>query len=239
MRVRVQVSTLGVDVPKSNFRADSNIRKSVGHAAAAKRVLKLGAHESISLTRVGENEEVNAEHGHVEDDGDEDEADRASDEMPDKEPRRDTEVTKKIPELLESAKSNGSDGEKADPLATDDGTKGETSHNEPYPPSLSERLVVILIAEGSPGKGCEGGEEDEGRIEKDMTRLGDHAILEGDQQGSQKGGGNSTVECAKSEVGQGDSCNTHEGGDHAHRDIRHILVHPEMTSVEYSDQEEE
>ena len=66
MRVRVQVSTLGVDVPKSNFRADSNIRKSVGHAAAAKRVLKLGAHKPISIARVSQDEEVQPEHEHVE-----------------------------------------------------------------------------------------------------------------------------------------------------------------------------
>ena len=100
MNVGVEISSLGIKVADCHRRSDTNISIRVYHTTATKGVLKLGAHESISLTRVGENEEVNAEHGHVEDDGNEDEADRASDEMPDKEPGRDTEVTKKIPELL-------------------------------------------------------------------------------------------------------------------------------------------
>ena len=100
MGVRVQISTLSVHMAESDLRAQSDICIRVGHAAPAKSVLELGTHEAISISRVSQDRKVDAEHGHVEDDGNEDEADRASDEMPDKEPWRDTEVTKKIPELL-------------------------------------------------------------------------------------------------------------------------------------------
>ncbi len=227
----MQVSTLSVDVPDGDLRTNGDVREGIGHTASPESVLELRAHETVSLTRVTEDEEVDAEHGHVEDDGDEDEADCAGDEMPDEEPRRDAEVAEKIPELLESTETDSGNGEETDPLATDDGAERETGHDEPDPPRLGERLEVVLIAEGSPSECGESGEEDEGGIEEDVTGLGDQAILESDQEGGQEGGGDSAVQCAESKVGEGNRSNAHESGDHAHRDIWHILVHSAMTSV--------
>lgn len=85
--MRVQVSALGVDMPESNLRAKRDVGKRVGHAAAPEGVLELRAHEAVALTRVGQDEEVDAEHGHVEDHRDENQADSACDEVLDPEAR--------------------------------------------------------------------------------------------------------------------------------------------------------
>lgn len=87
--MRVQVSALRVDMAESNLGAERDVGKRVGHAATPERVLELRAHEAITLTRVGQDEEVDAEHGHVEDHGDENQADSACDEVLDPEAGRD------------------------------------------------------------------------------------------------------------------------------------------------------
>lgn len=173
---------------------------------------------------------MNTEHGHVEGHGDDNETERTSEEVPDEQSGRNPKVAQEIPELLESTEADGCNGEETNPLATDDGTEGETCHDEPDPPVFSECLVVILIAEACPCEGCEGGEEDEWRIEEDMTGLGNQSILKGDEERGEEGGGDTAVECAKREVGKRNSCDSRECRQHAHRDIRHILVGPAITS---------
>lgn len=237
--MRMQVASLGVDMPDRDLGANGDVGEGVGHTASTEGVLELGAHEPVSFARVTEDKEVDAEHGHVEDHGDEDEADRAGDEVPDEEPRRDAEVAEKIPELLERTEAYSGDGEETDPLAADDSAEGETGHDEPYPPRLRERLEVILVAERSPCERGEGSEEDEGRVEEDVAGLGDETVFEGDQERGQEGGGDSAVERAQGKVGEGNGRDAHESGDHAHRDIRDVLVHSGMTSVEYGERAEE
>ena len=81
MGVGVEVASLGVDVADSDFRANGNNCVGIRHTTTTKSVLELGAHKPVSLTGVGQNEEVNAKHGHVEDDGNEDPTNCASDEV--------------------------------------------------------------------------------------------------------------------------------------------------------------
>lgn len=69
--MRVQVSALRVDVTKSNLRAKCDVGERVRHAATPEGMLELRAHEAVALTRVGQDEEVDAEHRHIEDHGDE------------------------------------------------------------------------------------------------------------------------------------------------------------------------
>ena len=87
-------------------------------------MLELGAHETISFAGVAQDEEVNTEHGHIEYDWDQDEAYCASREMPDEEFRCHADVAEEIPELFESAQTDGGDGEEANPLAAHDCAEG-------------------------------------------------------------------------------------------------------------------
>ena len=58
------------------------------------RMLELGAHETISISGVREDEEVNPEHEHVEEDGDQDETDGARDEVSNPKSSGDASVAK-------------------------------------------------------------------------------------------------------------------------------------------------
>ena len=75
------------------MRTDSNISERVRHSAPTESVLEFGAHETIAFTGVTEDEEVDAEHGHIEHHGNDDETERAGGEVSDEKPRWDTEVT--------------------------------------------------------------------------------------------------------------------------------------------------
>ncbi len=181
---------------EGDLRPNSYIGESVGHPTSVECVLKLRTHESVSFARVTEDEEVKAKHRHVEDEGDQDKAQRTGDEMSEEQFGWDSEVAEEIPELLESAQPNGSDGEEADPLAAHDSAEGQSGHGKPNPPGLGKRLVVILVTESGPGESGKGGEEDERGVEEDVAGLSDHAVFEGDEKGGEKGGGDTTVKCA-------------------------------------------
>jgi hypothetical protein len=58
-----------------------DIGGNISHALAVKSSLELGAHESVTLTRVGQAEEVNGEHGEIEGGGDNDEAEDSGHEV--------------------------------------------------------------------------------------------------------------------------------------------------------------
>ena len=205
----MQVTALRVDVANRDLRSNGDICKGIRHSATTQGVLELRTHETVTLAGLVEDGKVNAKHGHVEDHWNEDETECASEEVLDKESRRDSEVAEQIPELLESTQTNSSDGEETDPLATDDGSKRETGHDKPDPPVFGERLVVVLVAESGPCESGEGGEEDEGGVEENVTRLRDHAIFKGDEEGCKKSRGDTTVERAKSEVGKRHGSDAH------------------------------
>ena len=67
--------------------------------------------------------------------------------------------------------------------------------------------MPVLVAEAAPEEDREGGEEDEGRVEQDVPRLGDEPVFEGDEDGGEERGGGAAVERAQGEVGERD------GGD--------------------------
>ena len=122
------------------------------------------------------------EHGHVEDDRNENEAKGPGIKMFDPELRWDTQVSKQRPQLPNSLKADGSDGEQAHPLATDDCTERQTCESEPTPPMIRERRVLVFITKPGPKEDRERGEEDERRIEKYVSRLGNEGVLEDEEQ---------------------------------------------------------
>lgn len=79
--VRVKIASLSVDVADRNAATKENISSNILHALAVEGGLELGAHETITLTRVGEAKEVDSEHSHVESDGNDNETEDASHDM--------------------------------------------------------------------------------------------------------------------------------------------------------------
>lgn len=79
--MRVQVTTLGIVMSHANSATESDINRHILHRLGVERGLKLRAHESIPVTRVGKAEEVDSEHGHVECDGDDYQAEDSGNHM--------------------------------------------------------------------------------------------------------------------------------------------------------------
>lgn len=84
MWVRVQISTLRVDVTDGYSRSNGHVGKRISHTTASQRVLEFGAHKPISFTRILEDQKVDLEHGHVEDDGYGNQTHRPGIKVPDK-----------------------------------------------------------------------------------------------------------------------------------------------------------
>lgn len=83
MAVRMQVTTLSVNVANCNFRTDCDVYKvclvgafcvyllertciCIRHPATTQGMLKLRAHEPIPIPRIFQNQEMDLEHGHIE-----------------------------------------------------------------------------------------------------------------------------------------------------------------------------
>jgi hypothetical protein len=268
VRMRVQVSSLGVEVTESDVGADHDICEGVNresairslsptarsravlkllhfssskdplltckrilHAVTGERVLELARHEAVALAAVVEDGKVDGEHAHVEEDGDSDEADGASGEMPGEERYGHSKIAEQAPELDDGQDSHCRDGEEAGPLAADDCSKSETSEGEPRPPATAEwtdsactvTSDLVLVGEADPEEGRQSGEEDDGRVEEDEAGLGDETVLKGDEEGAEEGGGRSGLKSSEGEVSKGDQEKAERGREHAHSDIRDVV----------------
>lgn len=179
--VRVKISSLSVDVADGNTATKENIGGNILHALAVESSLELGAHETISLTRVGEAEEVDSEHGHVEGDGNDDETEDASHEVLGPKAESDVlVVSEQNPQLNQSQSSDPGDGEETNPFDTSSNTQSETTHGQPEPPSGREGLGganFMLVREAREGEGGESGSGDERRIEKDQSSLSEETVF--------------------------------------------------------------
>lgn len=85
--------------------------KRILHPVTLQRVLELGAHKAVSLSRVAQHCEVNRKHGHVEEGGNTDEADRAGDKVANEEGDGNPQVAEEEPELDDGVDSDRCDGE--------------------------------------------------------------------------------------------------------------------------------
>ncbi|KAF8882302.1 hypothetical protein CPB84DRAFT_1851276 [Gymnopilus junonius] len=92
-----------------------------------------------------------------------------------------------------------SNREQADPFTAHDRAEAEAGKQQPGPPGLGKWLVFVLIAEAAPEEDSESSEEDKSRVEKDVPRLGDHAVFKGDEHGGEEGGGDAAVEGSEGE----------------------------------------
>jgi len=64
----MEVSALCIDMSDGNMGTESHIGKSICHSTTLERMLEFGAHETITISRVLKDEEMDLEHEHVKDD---------------------------------------------------------------------------------------------------------------------------------------------------------------------------
>jgi len=122
-------------------------------------MLELRTHETIALAGVFEEQKMYLEHGHVEYDRNENEAESAGIKVFDPELWWNTQVSEQRPQLPDSLEADGSNGEEAHPLATDDCTERQACESEPTPPTICERRVLVFVTEPGPKENRERGEE--------------------------------------------------------------------------------
>ena len=90
--------------------------------------------------------------------------------------RRHPEIAPKVPELVNGRGSNGRNDKESNPFDTSGESKSHAGQEQPDEPVVRES-VVALVMEVDPGKGCECGEQDQGRVQQDETTLSDQTIL--------------------------------------------------------------
>lgn len=153
--VRMEVSALGVMMPDGDAGAICDVCGDAVHALRVEGGLKLGGHEAITISRVTEAGEVDSEHGHVECNGDGDEAEGAGKQVLEPKARGDIlGITQEKPQLESGQASNPGNGEQTNPLHTDGCSKTQSGHDQPEPPIGRKRLRLALlmdIEEARPG----------------------------------------------------------------------------------------
>lgn len=179
--VRMQIASLGVDVPDGNTAAQKDVSRHILHALGVQSRLELRAHEAITFARVGEAQEVDTKHGHVEGKRDDNQAESAGHEVLGERTRGDMlVVAKHNPELNQSQAANPGNGEQTNPLDASGNSQAKTGDGQPEPPAWREglrRSKFLLVGERSEAEGSESGSNHEGRVEQDEPGLGKKAVL--------------------------------------------------------------
>jgi len=207
---------------------------SVLHAVTDERVLELGTHESISVARPVQNQEVNLEHGHVERQRHDDQTKRPRQEVLGPHRRCHAQVTEQQPELSDCAESKRRDSEESDPLTAERSRKRQTGKDEVLPPFPCERLPFrIEVGKSHPEVDGERGEEDKIRIEQDQPGLRDQGVVEHDEKRAEDGGRERHAKRDKGKESQRDKGETKGGGEESHDDIWYVVceVVPTVSSL--------
>lgn len=152
-------------------------------------VLKLGAHEPISISRPIQNHEMNLKHGHVEGHGDDDQSHSSRQKVLRPHDRSDSKVTEEKPKLTDCSETNRGDSEQSDPFTAERRREREAGKEQVLPPFPGERLALrIEVGETHPEVDGESGEEDEVRVKQDETGLSDEGVVEHDQKRAEYSG---------------------------------------------------
>lgn len=137
----------------------------------------------------------------------------------------DSHVTQKRPKLFDSSEADGCNCEQTDPFAAHDRTERKPGQSEPYPPAIREGLVFVFVTEATPHEHSQGGEEYQGGVQQDVTRLSDHAVLERDEQRREERCGGPTIKRTEGQIRKWHREYTEHSGDHAHSHVGDILIH--------------
>jgi hypothetical protein len=161
----VKVTALSVVVAKADTCAKSDISRDISHTLSVESRLELAAHESITITRVDEADKVDSEHGHVESNRNDDQAESTGKKVLEPDSSGDVlRVSEQNPKLKSGQGSNPCDREEADPLDAEGSSKSNTRCSQPEPPGRLEsifRAKLMLVLEGSPGKSGHASEQDQ------------------------------------------------------------------------------
>ncbi len=123
VRMRVEVSTLSVVMSEGHLTAKEHVRWSISHALVVQGRLKLGRHESITIARVDQAKEVDAEHANVECDRDDNKAEDPRKQMLSPFSRCDIyAVSEQDPKLKDCQAADPGDGEEPNPFDTNSST---------------------------------------------------------------------------------------------------------------------
>jgi len=221
--VRVQITTLGIDMSDADSAAHQHVGGNVLHALGVQGRLELRAHEAVALAGVDEAEEVDSKHGHVEGHGDDDQGEDTGHEVLGKETDGDIlVVAEHNPELDQGQGTDPGDGEETNPLDAESDAQTEASHDQPEPPARLEglgRTKLLLVGERGKGKRSERRSNHERGVEQDQTCLSQETVLEDDEACAKcrgRSAATSSLQCEEHSRGQEDAA---QSGKQAHGDI--------------------
>ena len=237
--MRVQISTLSVVVTQADSRAKCNIGRYIGHSLGVEGRLELRGHESISIARVDEADEVDGEHGHVEGHWDDDETEDPREEV--LEPNADGDIAciaQENPELEGGQAADPGNGEEANPFDRNSSSQTDTSGRQPEPPRRPEGILwakLILIDEGSPAERRQRRENDERTVEQNQATLRDQPILEHHQRSAQRRSESLTPRSLQRQKHRRHSQDATDRGQQPHGHKRHTrlqVILPDILEVE-------
>lgn len=84
--------------------------------------------------------------------------------------------------------------------------------------------MLILVAEPGPKEDGKRGEEDEWRVEKDVSGLGDKGVLEYDEERGEERCSGAAIKTPESQVRERDRSDPEGRRDKAHGDVRRVFV---------------
>lgn len=119
---------------------------------------------------------MDLKHKHVDHDRHQDQTEGSGQEVFHPDSRGDFEIAPQEPQLVESGGANGGNDEQTHPLDTPCQAQTKSCQEEPNQPVIREGLLALVV-EVDPGQYSERGEEDERRVQKNKTALGDNAVL--------------------------------------------------------------
>lgn len=217
--VGVQVATLSVEMLDCDGRAESDVRKSVGHSVSVKGVLEGAAHEGVAFTAAPKKAEMDGESAEVDKKGQADETNGTSRKVANDSAHWLSDISEMLPELSNDRDADGCNSQETDPFGACNGTQAETCERKKSPPCWRERSTFLLVAKGNPEVDGECSEEDKDRVEQDESALCGESIVEEDKDGAQGCCRGSQRKTTKGKVGERNSCDTKKRVDCSHHEI--------------------
>ena len=163
--VGVQVATLCIPVTERDTASIRNISRDILHTFRVQRSLELRGHETITIAGIDQADEVDTEHGHIERDGDDNQAEQTGEEVLEPQSRSNgPSISKQHPELQKRQAANPCNGEESNPLYASCSPQTKTGRCKPEPPCRLESLrwtLFVLVCKAGPGECSERGKDDQ------------------------------------------------------------------------------
>lgn len=132
------------------------------------------------------------------------------------------EVAKLVPQILDGVQTNQSGSKHTDPLDTADAADRKTTQQKPQEPLGGEGLLLESV-ETSPAQHGGESKEEKHRVEQDEATDGGVRVLEQNHQGDEPGSGLAEVELLCCVVGQRNAQSAERCVELAHKDVVDLL----------------